>query len=178
MYFPIENLILVACSLHFSTSSFSYRLCYYSMVSLYMKQRFLTEVRSTFGFGGLNCSLTDRDLSDFHNFLEKDFPYTEPGRTKQGVNCVGRQVKGEDLQSIWILNPSVHIDGKGALVPLEESNYVWQPIGGPCIETCYSKTSTKMDLRSTITLPLESKQSLNNLLTTMKTVLKHNFVPG
>ena len=149
------------------------------MESLYVKQRFLSEIRTTFGLGGLNCSLTDRELSEFHNFLEKDFPYGDSGKTKLGVTCVGRQRGKEDsLANIWVLSPSVHIDEMGKQVDLSHSNYVWQPIGGPCIETCYGKTSKKVDIQSTVTLPLESRQSLNNLLTKMKSVLRHNFIPG
>ena len=55
---------------------------------------------------------------------------------------------------------------------LSESKYVWQPVGGPCIETVHGKNSSKVDIRSTIHLPLESKNALNNLLTLMKAVLK------
>jgi hypothetical protein len=157
------------------------RLCYYSMDSLYIKQRFLGEIRTTFGFGGLNCSLADRDLSDFHNFLEKDFPFHEPGRTRLGATCVGRQFKrdGLELAGIWVLNPELHIDTEGNQVNTELSEYVWQPVGGPCIENSYSKNNHyKVDIRSTICLPLESHESLNNLLMKMKPVLKHNFIAG
>jgi hypothetical protein len=143
-----------------------------------MKQRFLKEIRSTFGYGGLNCSLSDRDLSDFHNFLENDFDCTLPGNSKQGVLCVGRQMKGKEIGNIWVLNPEVHINDKGERIPLASSEYRWQPIGGPCIETSFGKSSSKVDIQSTVTLPLESKESLSDLLTALKDVLKHNFMPG
>lgn len=144
------------------------------MDSLYIKERFMNEIRTTYGFGGLNCSLTDRNLSDFHNYLEKSFPFDDPGRTKLGVRCVEKQSSGE----MWVLNPEVHIDSEGRLIDCELSNYVWQPIGGPCIENSYTKNTYKVDIRSTITLPLESKQSLSDLLKKMKDVLKHNFIAG
>ena len=79
------------------------------MDSLFVKQRFLTEFTITYGFGGLNCSLTDRDLSDYHNFLEKGFPFNDDGKTKLGAVCVGRQPN----ENIWILNPQLHIDADG-----------------------------------------------------------------
>lgn len=88
-------------------------------------------------------------------------------------------MKGETLQNMWILNTEVHIDEMGVQVPLQDSDYVWQPIGGPCIGTCYSGgKSTKVDIKSSVILPLESKQSLHSLVLNMKTVLKHNFIPG
>jgi len=146
------------------------------MDSLTAKQRFLSDIRSSFGYGGLNCSLSDRDLADFHNFLEKDFDFTE--RSKLGVQCVGRQMTGEKLANIWVLNPEVHINSQGERVSVDDSEYVWQPIGGPCIETAYGKNVSKIDIRSTVQLPLESTESLSNLLTSLKVVLKHNFIPG
>lgn len=150
------------------------------MESLFIKQRFLNEIRTTFGFGGLNCSLNDRELADFHNYIEKDFPFNEPGKTKRGVTCVGRQLKecGIEPDNIWVLNPSLHVDEEGKKVELSVSNYVWQPIGGPCMENTYNKTAVKVDIRSTIKEPMESHQSLSNLLLKMKAVLKHNFIPG
>ena len=149
------------------------------MDSLYVKQKFLSDLRTTYGYGGLNCSLTDKDLSDFHNFLEKDFHFNDPGKTKFAATCVGRQWKREnELAGVWVLNPDLHIDAQGRRIPTDESVYTWQPIGGPCIESSYSKSNYKVDIRSTVTLPLESKQSLNKLLMQMKSVLKHNFIAG
>ena len=66
------------------------------MDSLQFKQRFLTEIRMTFGHGGLNISFVERELSNFHNFLVRDFPYDESGRVKKGANCTGRQVVNVD----------------------------------------------------------------------------------
>ena len=154
------------------------------MDSLQCKQRFLTEIRTTFGHGGLNTSFVERELSDFHNFLERNFPYDQPGRVKKGAGCIGRQVlkmEGEEgitLDNVWILNENVQIDENGQQIPPSQSKYMWQPVGGPCIETVYGKNSSKIDIRSTIHLPLESKNALNDLLTLMKAVLKHNFIPG
>ena len=126
----------------------------------------------------------ERELSDFHNFLERDFPYDQPGRVKKGATCVGRQiakVDGEEgivLDDVWILNEKVQIDAEGQQIPLSQSKYVWQPVGGPCIETVYGKGSTKVDIRSTVHLPLESQSALSDLLILMKAVLKHNFIAG
>ena len=104
----------------------------------------------------------DHDLADFHNFLEKDFCYNAPGKTKRGVTCVGRQTKLDGgLDNVWVLNPSLHIDEMGNQIPLECSPYY---VAAPYIETCYGKNSSKIDIKSTVTLPLESRNSLDNLL--------------
>ena len=102
-----------------------------------------------------------------------------PGRTKRGVSCVGRQIRVDGgLDNIWILNPNE----RGEQIPLESSPYnnMWQPIGGPCIETGHGKGSNcgKIDIRSTVMLPLESKIALKCLLGNMKCILKHNFIAG
>lgn len=143
------------------------------MESLQFKQRFLSEIRQTFDYGGLNCSFTERELSDFHNYLEKGFPYNEPGRVKKGANCLGKQLNA----NVWVLNESTQIDENGTLIPLENSQFVWQPIGGPCIETMYAKSSTRIDIKSIITTPL-STLPLGKLLDIMTSTFKHNFIPG
>ena len=78
---------------------------------------------------------------------------------------------------IWILNEKVQIDESGLQIPLEESEYVWQPIGGPCIETAYAKSSSQIDIRSKIKTPL-STAPLSELLAIMGKTFKHNFIPG
>ena len=104
---------------------------------------------------------------------------------KRGVVCVGRQpftVEDGELNRtgcrMWILNHSVHIDNKGNLVPLHESTFAWQPIGGPQIELAGRSTPVTIDLGSEINLPLESKKLLRGLLQLMQGLLKHNFVAG
>ena len=151
------------------------------------KQKFLNEIRVTFKSGGFTCAFNERELIEFHNYLEKSFPFDAEGKRKQGVVCVGRQpAEDEDTEKVttnhtgcrmWILNHSVHIDSKGNLVPLHKSTFAWQPIGGPQIELAGRSTAT-IDLCSHISLPLESKESLHKLLLLMQNLLKHNFVAG
>ena len=146
------------------------------MESLQFKQQFLKEIRKTFNYGGLNCSFTERELSDFHNFLEKDFPYDEPGRVKKGVACVGRQGSSSS-SSVWVLNEEIQIDENGELFSLQSSDYVWLPIGGPCIELLYARANNQVDLRSTIETPL-SVDPLRELVQGMRKTFKHNFIPS
>ena len=50
------------------------RLCFHTVESL-LRQNFLKEIRMTFGAGGFMCSFSDKELAEFHHFLEKNFPY-------------------------------------------------------------------------------------------------------
>ena len=143
------------------------------------KQRFLSEIRTTYRSGGFTCAFTERELTEFHNFLEKSFTFSDEGKVKQGVFCVGKQPANDGEETIWILNSEVHIDHHGTIVPVESSKYAWQPIGGPHIELSAGRNvPVTIDLCSEISLPLESKNPLHKLLSMMSTVLKHNFVAG
>lgn len=118
------------------------------------------------------CFFSERELSDFHNFLERSFPFNDSSRVKKGVCCVGRQPQ----TNIWALNENVQIDEDGTQ---SDSPFVWTPIGGPCIELMYGKSgTTSIDIRSHILTPLESSTPLHELLTWMQVTLKHNFVAG
>ena len=119
------------------------------------KQRFLQELRTTLKSGGLTCAMSERELIEFHNFLEKSFPFGEEHRAKQGLACVGKQPVSCGGDAIWVLNPDVHIDSAGVRIPVCDSKYAWQPIGGPTIELAAGKnTSLSLPLHSDITLPL------------------------
>ncbi|XP_065913247.1 uncharacterized protein [Dysidea avara] len=154
------------------------RLCYYTTESLLYKQRFIQELRTTFKSGGLACALSERELTEFHTYLEKSFPFSDQNRVKEGLTCVGKQ-PASDGNTIWVLSPEVHIDSSGVQVPLCESKYAWQPIGGPNIELAPGRAANlSLTLKSDITMPLESSVALNQLLESMKGVFKHNFVAG
>ena len=86
---------------------------------------------------------------------------------KKGVLCVGKQ-PGDS--TMCILNQHVHINENGSLVPLSESSFAWQPIGGPHIELATGRSvPITMKLCSEIALPLESRMSLHSLLQMMST---------
>ena len=150
---------------------FLYRLCYYTTESLLLKQNFLRDIRSTFGAGGFVCSLSEKELSEFHQHMERGFPFDDPARVKQGLECAGRQPNS----SVWVLNKHLHIDEDGN--QMHQSQFAWQPIGGPCIELA-GKNAQTINLESSIELPLQSAVPLHNLLKSVQSVLKHNFIPG
>ena len=63
-------------------------------------------------------------------------------------------MSGGSSSSVWVLNEEIQIDENGELFSLQSSDYVWQPIGGPCIELLYARANNQVDLRSTIETPL------------------------
>ena len=118
-------------------------------------------------------SFNDKELTEFHQFMERKFHADSPQKTKRGLVGVGKQPNGNE----WVLNPKVHISADGTLIPLLESHYAWQPIGGPCIKLAMKgQTGSAINLESDIQLPLESADALHLLLTRMKDVFKHNFI--
>ena len=136
----------------------------------------MSELRSTFGSGGFVCSFSERELADFHNYLERGFPFSDANKVKKGVTCVGRQ----PATSTWVLNETVQVNEDGELLQHGRSEFSWTPIGGPCIQLVYGKggSAGTIDIKSKITTPLQSRQPLLNLLTTMQATLKHNFIAG
>jgi hypothetical protein len=139
-----------------------------------LKHAFLKDIRQTFGSGGFVCSFNEKELADFHHFLEHGFPFSDPSKVKKGVQWVGKQ---ED--SVWVLNQSVHINADGDRIPPHASPYSWQPIGGPTIELMgKGNTAGKFSLECDIKLPLESSLCLQTLLQKMQPVFKHNFIAG
>lgn len=73
-----------------------------------MKQTFLRDIRTTFGSGGFVCSLSDKELSEFHQFMENSFSFEDRSKVKKGLQWVGQQPDG-----IWVLNEGVHINQDG-----------------------------------------------------------------
>ena len=40
----------------------------------------------TFGDGGFVCSFAEKELAEFHQHLEKDFPFSNPTKAKKGIS--------------------------------------------------------------------------------------------
>lgn len=126
----------------------------------------------TFGSGGFVCSFSEKELSEFHQHLEKSFNFDDPMHVKKGLICAGKQPDSD----IWVLNKELHINEDGVQVPPRESKYAWQPLGGPCIDLPGKSASQTIDLQCDICLPLQSRVPLQNLLHAMRSVFKHNFI--
>ena len=123
----------------------------------------------TFGAGGFICSFSDKELAEFHHFLEKGFPFSDPKKVKRGVTYAGKQREG-----VCVLNKHLFVDENG----LEISKLAWPPIGGPSIELANKGQHSAIDLQCDINLPLESSAPLYNLLQVMQKIFKHNFIPS
>ena len=67
------------------------RLSFYTTESPIIKQNFLKQIRSTFGAGGFVCYLTEKELSEFHQHLERNFPFQHQDRVKKGVITLCRE---------------------------------------------------------------------------------------
>lgn len=127
----------------------------------------------TFGAGGFMCSFSDKELAEFHHFLEKEFPFQESTKTKRGIMYAGKQPEG-----VWALNNHVYVDENGTEKLAKCVKLAWPPIGGPCIELTGKNQHCALDLQSAITLPLQSAAPVQNLLHAMRKIFKHNFLPS
>ena len=140
-----------------------------------MKQAFLKDIRVSFGCGGFVCSLSEKDLGDFHHYLERGFPlnFDEPSKVKKGVQSVGEQTN-----DIWVLNEDTHINSEGQLIALDESQFSWQPIiGGPCTEGFGKRNVVgQISLHCDILKPLDYTHCIPKLLRCMQEVFRHNFI--
>ena len=75
---------------------------------------------------------------------------------------------------------TVQVNEDGELLQPGSSQFSWTPIGGPCIQLVYGKGGSvgTIDIKSEIMTPLQSREPLLKLLTSMQATLKHNFIPG
>ena len=60
----------------------------YTTESLLFKQKFLNEIRVTFKSGGFTCAFNERELIEFHNYLEMSFPFDAEGKNGSKELCV------------------------------------------------------------------------------------------
>ena len=84
----------------------------------------------------------------------------------------------QESNEVWVLSRKLHIDENGNKIDVNLSPFTWPQIGGPWIEISAGKTSIRLDMESIICLALQSSQPLERQFVVMKSILKHNFVPG
>lgn len=124
------------------------------------KQQFIRDLCKMFGTGGLICSFNDKELAEFHQYMEQKFPFSDEQKIKRGLQYAGRQPD----DNFWVLSPTIHINSSGDLVPARDSKYAWQPIGGRVVQLIGKDSSTSsMRLQSEVQLDLESSSSLGEL---------------
>ena len=50
-----------------------YRMCYFTVATVHKKCNFITQLSNRFGSGGLSCSFTDKDLTQYFTWKKKHF---------------------------------------------------------------------------------------------------------
>ena len=128
-----------------------------------MKHKFMEQINDTFGGGGMTCSFSDKDLTEFYHFLRLSTPHF---LHKIGTTVIGRQPQHE----VWVLGPNLHIDQDGHEISADESPFVWLShlmAANDTINVSHSAICPQVNL------PLELC-SIVSLAATMKVCLKHN----
>lgn len=113
---------------------------------------------------GLTCSMQDHQLSEYLQIKKRNAGKLPE---KVAVRNVGQQ---EDRKT-WVFSPDCHISSDGTLIDNSTSPYVWisHLYAGPGV--------APRDSACNIELPL-SKDPLIELMTKLKDVMRHNFVPS
>ena len=133
-----------------------HRFCYFTSISTNRKQDFMRELNISYRSACLQCSLTDKEISEY---IQKNIPI------KAAVAHVGRQNDGT-----WVLGDNSCISRDGEVLSIEESRFVW-------IGDMYKGVGVASpSLQCNIQLPLTTCQ-LNLLLETLRGSLQHNFIP-
>ena len=132
------------------------------MESTNKKSDFMKCLNFSYRTACLQCSLSDKDVSEYVQFLKRESLNLPK---KYAIHRVGQQI-----DNTWVFSRNVHISSSGVRIPTENSSFVW--IGdvfiGPGIASQKDECS--------ISLPLSS-DPLNHLLRKLQEVLKHNFMP-
>ncbi len=125
--------------------------------------------------GGYVCILSDKELSEFQQHLERSFNFDDPTRIKKGIICARKKPR----IGVWVMNNHVLMIDKNCNLTSACFSGSWL-IWGPCIEMIRNNSGNgSAPLKSWIKLPLEFSQMLKNLLGgQMHEELKHNFIPS
>lgn len=113
--------------------------------------------------GGLMCSFTDKELSEFIQAKKRIHGTLE---IKHAVAYVGKQANG-----YWVLNSELTVNEDGDRVSCEDSPYIW--LG--CMHD--GRAIAKATDAVTVSLPL-STENIAPLLSQLRDILHHNFYPG
>ena len=96
------------------------RICYFTTSAVHKKVDFITQLNSTFGSGGLMCSFSDKDLTQYITWKKDNFYKRYPKRKpKQGVLTLGKQRCGD----IWVFSKDIALNRDGMIT--SSHNYFW-----------------------------------------------------
>ena len=127
------------------------------------REKFNYQINHSYGEGGLTCSFTDFQLSEF----------VQQKRRREGKLPVKKAVAevGPQEDRSWALGPSLHFNSDGQLLDISQSKYTWighlyeGPKIAPQVTACQ------------IQLPI-STAPLKEMLMWAEDNLKHNFIPS
>jgi hypothetical protein len=144
------------------------RECFFTTSAVHNKNRFVDMINESFG-GGLTCSFTDTQLTEFYYYIKQDVEDSIPSR--KGAMFIGHQPESD----VWVITPDIHIDLNGSVLQDSEegSPYVWLRHS---MFSSLSAVSSKQ-LMPMINLPLSTQYLLQHM-ETLKSCLNHNFIPG
>ena len=144
------------------TTFFLHRMCYFTSASTNRKSDFMRELNGSYKLACLQCSFSDRELSELIQFKKRS---TRPLPIKNAVSHVGLQADGT-----WVLGSCAYFSSDGEAIEMEGSRHAW--IGDMFEGAGIAAATQQCDIQ----LPLSTKP-LQHLLQVLKSVMKHNFYP-
>ena len=176
MAVPLPNCLLQSCSdpMHHSRSIevrvhalyFLYTpcsRCYFTSASTNRKTDFMKEISSSYKLSCLQCSFSDKELSEFIQFKKRQ---SQPIPKKYAVSHVGRHEDGT-----WVLGSNAYFASNGTPLTIEDSKYVW--IG----DIYQGKGVAKEQCRISEVMP-PSTDCLKSMLSLLRRTMHQNFFPA
>ena len=139
------------------------------MAAAHKKIDFINQLSYSFGSGGLTCSFTDKELTQYISWKRRMFHKNEDKVDKEGVLQLGRQPCGK----IWILSEDCCINKEGQIT--NNHNYVWLKNSASFGNS--TKEISLEEIACNVIKPLNSTP-LPSLTTVLEKCLEHNFLSG
>ena len=150
------------CRMHNTCYAHYFRRCYFTSESTNRKCDFMRELNGSYKLACLQCSFSDKELSEFIQFKKRK---AQALPVKFAISHVGLQPDGT-----WILGNQAYFSSEGKAIQCNESKYIW--IG----DIFYGMGVAAESQKCAISLPLTTAP-LHSLLQALKVVMKHNFFP-
>ena len=138
------------------------RRCYFTSESTNRKTDFIKEISASYKHACLQCSFSDRELSEFIQFKKRQ---SQPIPVKYAVSHVGCHADGT-----WVLGNNAYFAADGTPITMQDSKYVW--IG----DIYQGRGVAKEANQCKITEPI-STDYLQSMLILLKKTMQHNFFP-
>ena len=136
------------------------RTAYFTSASVSRKDRFINQINFSFGSGGMDTWLSDRELSEFLNFLKSHAPSLP---RKKAATLVGQQPG----TNVWVFGNDLIFNDEGDEVA--DAGYVW--LNQSQLEDSAIPSD---DLLPRVSFPLSTKP-LTRLNALLKVCSKHNY---